>query len=161
MSIGKRDATRFTRALEGLQKAAGKVPSVDFSDGNDSGDASSEASRAGSPFGNGKGLRDEAVEVAKDTLYLPTGPVRLVYLVAELTSELTPWDYVFDHEAHELQAVLNSASKLYQQVKDETFLGTLALADCVASFLTQERGYSPAQAREIRNRWIYVTISEG
>ena len=37
-------------------------------------------------------------------------------------------------------------------------LGILALADCVTSFLTHERGLDHRHAREVRNKWLYITL---
>jgi hypothetical protein len=145
MARNKKDAGRFTRAIEGLNKAAGKVGTIDFGDVANDG-----AGGAPTPAAE--------VEVTPDTLTLPGGSVRLVHDVGDLSSDLVPWDYVFDEESSELQAVLNTASRLYEEVQDQGFLGILALADCVAAFLVDRKGYSPKQARDIRDRWIYAAV---
>jgi hypothetical protein len=150
MARGRKDPTRFAKALQGLERAAGKVAAVDFSDGKVGDEQSKEDAASGSP----------EVGVASDMLHLPTGSIRLVYEVGDLSSDLTPWDYVYDEDAAELQAVLNTSSKLYLEVQDQKFLGMLALADCVASFLSQEKGYSAGIARDIRDRWIYAALAE-
>ncbi len=35
-----------------------------------------------------------------------------------------------------------------------------AIADCVTRFLMEERDFTARQAREIRDRWLFVTLGE-
>lgn len=149
MARNKNDPLRAAKAVEGLKAATGKAGSIDFGD---------DVMADGNPGANAP--TDAAVEVGPDVIVLPGGLVRLVYVVTDLSSDLLPWDYVYDESAQELQAVLNSSSRLYEEVKDQKFLGMLALADCVTSFLVDRKSFSSKQAREIRNRWMYATMGK-
>jgi hypothetical protein len=70
-----------------------------------------------------------------------------------------PWDYIYDRRRSELQSILNQASPLFLRVTDTEFVATLALADSVARFLTEQRGFAPATARKIRDRWLFAALS--
>jgi hypothetical protein len=145
MARNKHDPLRTAKAVEGLKRATGKAGSIDL---------------GSTPIESLPPPADPPIEVGPDTLVLPGGTIRLVYEVADLSSDVLPWDYVYDESARELQAVLNSASRLYGEVKDQTFLGTLALADCVTAFLVDRQGFTSKHAREIRDRWIYVSMGK-
>lgn len=149
MARNRNDPLRAAKAVEGLKRATGKAGSIDLGD-----EGAPDTSKTS------KDPREVPFEVSPDTLILPGDTVHLVCSVADLSSDVIPWGYVFDEAAHELQAVLNSGSRLYAEVKDQTFLGTLALADCVTAFLVDRKGFSSKQAREIRDRWIYVSMGK-
>lgn len=155
MSIGKNDASRHARALDGLNKAMGASDAVVGLSVESFGDTSTAGGAAIAEPRN-----RNAVGVEARQLQLDDGPVQLAVTVESFASAETPWDYVYDDQARELQAVLNANSKLFQKVSDQTFLGMLALADCVAGFLVAERGLTAAAAREIRNRWLFVALPE-
>ena len=111
MARNKNDPMRVTRAIQGLQAAMGHTSSISKDVTGDS--EVRPPGRASTP----------EIELAPDMLYLPE-PVRLVYTVGELDSELTPWDYVYDQNARELQAVMNSASRVFKESKDPCFLAS-------------------------------------
>ena len=155
MAIGRHDAGRFARALEGLNRARGASGAV-----GPLGDGGIGTAVADPPLDPARGGADDTgVGVTAGALRLGDGEVQLVVTVDSFESEETPWDYIYDGKVRELQAVLNSNSRLFKRVKDEQFLGMLALADCVSSFLTTEKSFSPQSARDIRNRWLFEAVS--
>jgi hypothetical protein len=151
VSRGRNDRGKYARAVEGLNAAMDKAPLL--GDGLIA-DQREEMEAEASPDPN------PIVMVQPKVLHLTDGAVHLSYVVEEFSSEQTPWDYLFDEHASELQAVLNANSRLYSLVKDEKFLGTLAIADCVTRFLVDKRSFSAAEAREIRDRWLYVALGD-
>lgn len=154
MARNKKDSTRVARALQGLNMAMGKVTDVSPGDVESSTDG---------PGGNSS-TENEApvgVLVEEHVLVLEDGEkVSLTHLIEDLDSEETPWDYLFDSKSQELQAIVNSSSRLFNTIKDEQFLGMLALADSVAHFLMAERGFTATKAREIRNRWLFLAVED-
>jgi hypothetical protein len=149
VSRGRNDRGKYARAVEGLNAAMDKAPHL--GDATITDEPVPEADQA-SP-GAGVGVQPKVLNLAD-------GQVHLSYVVEEFSSEQTPWDYLFDDAASELQAVLNANSRLFTVVKDEKFLGTLAIADSVTRFLVDKRQLSAADAREIRDRWMYVALGD-
>lgn len=157
-SKGRKDATRFARALEGLQRAIGAGGAISEMLETATRQMTGVEDRGDLPPNDG--AYGPAVEVTADATQLrfPDGPITVTYAVEDMQDEETPWSMMFDDKNRELLAVLNSGSKLFQMVKDEHFLGMLALADTVALYLTTERGLSPAEGRRIRNKWLHAAL---
>ena len=158
VSRGRNDAGKFARAREGLDRAMGKADAVGVLDPLE---GEADGPIGGPTLGGTPPTRPVDAEVAPNAIHLPDAEVPLSYVVADWASEETPWDYLWDPDTRELQAVINSNSRLYRQVKDEAFLGMLAIADCVTRFLVEEREFTARRAREIRDRWLFVTLGEG
>jgi hypothetical protein len=156
MSRGQKDKGRFARATSGLQTAMGKAPLV----GGFGEEESEQAPSAENDVQTTERDTGDSVEVEPNVLVIEGEKVRLTYIVDDFESDQTPWDYIYDENAQELQAVVNAQSRLFEKVKDEAFLGMLALADCVTSFLIRERAFEFVRAREIRDRWLYVSLGE-
>lgn len=154
MARGRGDNTRQERALEGLQKAMGNAPIIESGyavpDGNfpTQVDGTNEAVTPG----------HEAPEVTAASITLNGELIRLGYEITEADQDSFIWDYIFDSEASELQAVINSRSNLYTSVKDPHFLAVIALADSVMRFLVTERSLDFTAAAEIRDSWISKSI---
>jgi hypothetical protein len=151
---GKKDATREARAVQGLQMAMGVqddiAPMIDAvlakSDGGESPAIARERPKS------------HEVRVDATTIHLPDGPMSVTYVIADMGDEETPWSPIFEEEKRELQAVLNSSSRLFLEVNDQKFLGILALSDTVAQYLVSARGFSSEEARRIRNKWLYAAL---
>lgn len=163
-SRGK-DPKKFRKAARGLQKAMGNTGAVP--DAPDDGETGGESSAGPNgedddPSGGDDGGQDEDedVEVEAKTIMVDGTTIELSYEMAEIPDEQLPWDYIYDDETDELQAILNTGSRLLSESTDHEILGTLALADSVAAFLTDEMGYDPTDARQIRNRWLYRTMGD-
>ena len=149
VSRGRNDRGKFARAVEGLNAAMNRAPLLGESPSVDEPATTSEA---------GEGVTD--IMVQPKILHLSGEEIHLSYIVDELISERTPWDYLYAPETNELQTILNANSRLYALVRDEKFLGTLAIADCVTRFLVDQRAFSANEAREIRDRWMYVALGD-
>jgi hypothetical protein len=159
MSRGKHDKGRFVRAIEGLNRAMGHIPEEltpppsEVAQGGEDDAESEEPARR---------VEQHGFEVSANSLKLPDGTVvALTSLATELDSVETAWDYIYDPDRHELQAVLNTASLLFNTVKDHEFLGTLALADSVAFYLIDHHQVPPSEARASRNRWLFLALGGG
>jgi hypothetical protein len=151
VSRGRNDRGKYARAVEGLNAAMGNAPLL----------GGATITDEPLPEGDDANVPDTGIGVQPKVLNLADGQVHLSYVVEEFSSEQTPWDYLFDEAAGELQAVLNANSRLFSVVKDEKFLGTLAIADSVTRFLVDRKQLSAADAREIRDRWMYVALGNG
>ena len=159
MAKNRKDPTRQAKAVQGVQAAMGTGGAVSTALGSgNSGSPSDTVDQESNKTESGS--EQKAIDIDATTLYLPDGPIGLTYVVEPLGEEDLPWDYIFEPEGGgELQAVLNSDSKLFKVVKDERFLGMLALSDSVAEFLVTEKGVSPREARSVRNKWLFATLS--
>lgn len=156
MSRGKKDETRFARAIEGLKRATGAAGDLgELSSGHMSDEPEDDL---GGEDPAGSYEEGTEVDVEADTLVIDGNKIKLAFIIEEYQSEQTPWDYLFDEPSQELQAVVNSNSLLFKKAKDEQFLGMLALADSVSSWLVRERGFDADQARSIRDRWLFAAL---
>lgn len=155
MSRGKGDELRVQRALDGLHRATGAAGEIGIVDAAPSGDHREFAE----PGPESEDESTDDIDVGSDTLVLSDGPVHLTAIVQEMQSEELPWDYIFDASSRELQAIVNSASRLFSSTKDQKSLGVLALADTVVAFLVDEKGLAPTRARDIRNRWLFLALA--
>lgn len=159
-SRGK-DPKKFRKAAQGLQRALGDgEPEPESTDG---GTEEPDGSTSGGGDGGDSGSEsqdDEQIQVEDKTITLDGQRLRLSYEMASIADDKLPWDYIYDETTEELQAILNTNSRLLDESKDHEMVGTLALADCIASFLTDEMGYESSEARSARNEWLYRTLGE-
>jgi hypothetical protein len=153
---GRNDPLRQARAIQGLDQAMGvigasqtSVPIEDSTTDQHRRLTSKPAEGSASILGDlsALGLGDENF--------------RLAYSFEELEDETIPWDYVYDPDSKELQAVINTKSRVYERVEDEKFLGALALAEAVVGFLINQRGYKYDKARDVRDQWLYLALGKG
>ena len=155
MATGKKDPMRQAKAIAGLQKAAGNAPRVDLSDqwGNQV-QASAEA-----PIQDSLEKSDNtSISVDSNAIVIDNTRITLAYAFEDWDDETILWDYIYDETAFELQAVINSGSKLYASISDSKFLGTLALADVVVRFLMKEHSMNIDPATDIRDKWIIASV---
>ncbi|KAB1184767.1 hypothetical protein GJR98_16990 [Haloferax sp. MBLA0077] len=159
-SRGK-DPKKFRKAARGLQKALGGGSEVADPDGGEEGeDEDTSGGGTGDDDGDSTHDEDELVQVDASTLSIDGKRIRLSYEMAGIPDERLPWDYIYDEATGELQAILNTNSRLLDKSEDHEIVGTLALADCIASFLTDEIGYESSDARRYRNMWLYQRLGE-
>jgi hypothetical protein len=158
MAKNKNDDLRQARAIRGLDLATGVimvqtsttddgVPAVP-KDEEQSGDTEAEVQ-----IGKSGGDSATGVTGSLSSFNLSGEGISLVSTFADLPEE-RPWDYIYDSKSKELLAVVNPSSLIYREVKDEEFLGVLALAEAVIGFLINERSYKYDAAREIRDQWL-------
>lgn len=146
MAKGKNDPMRGAKAIAGLQKAAGIAPRIDAGD---------------LPSSNAVPLTPAApmITVESESIVIGNEAINLVFAFEDFGDEPILWDYIYDSTAQELQAVINTGSKLYESVSDSKFLGILALADVVIRFLMTEHGMSLEKALDIRDKWILASVA--
>lgn len=152
-SRGK-DPQKGRKAARGLQEAMGSSENVSEMPGSDESENDSDSDIDGSEEYDD----EEEISVDDRTIVLDGETIHLSWEMAEIPDEQLPWDFIYDGSTHELQAILNTGSKLLEESSDHEIIGVLALADCVASFLTDEKGYDSSDARQVRNRWLNRTI---
>jgi hypothetical protein len=156
MSRGKKDNTRVARAVDGLNRAMGATATI----GELTGGTPTDESNGGMEDSVHGQSPNEEIEVEAQTIVIDGTKVHLSFIVEDLQSEHTPWDYMYDDQSHEFQAVVNSNALLFRKVKDEAFLGMLALADTVAAWLTSDRGFDSRKARLIRDKWLHAALAD-
>jgi hypothetical protein len=143
MAKGKNDPMRGAKAIQGLQKAAGIAPRIDAGDFPE---PSEKPVVAAAPV----------ITVEPESIVIGNEVINLVFAFEDFGDEPILWDYIYDGQ--ELQAVINTGSKLYESVSDSKFLGILALADVVIRFLISERGMTLDRALDIRDKWILASV---
>ena len=163
MAKNKNDDLRQAKAIRGLDWATGIVtrPEVSASGAeNDSAGQTGPTPSVGVNPENADSPIDPspALPAKKAGFNWQAEGISLVSTFAELAEE-RPWDYIFDSKSNELLAVVNVVSPVYLEVKDEEFLGILALAEAVMGFLINERGYKYDAAREERDQWLSAALS--
>jgi predicted nucleic acid-binding Zn ribbon protein len=161
MARGRKDETRFARAIEGLQRATGKATELgELSSGSGETRAPAPADASSAGADAGEAGAEQEVLLDPQTLRVDGRDIKLAFEVQHWETEQTPWDHLFDEKANELVATVNSNSLLFRRSKDEQFLGMLALADSVAAFLIERCSFDPDQARSIRDRWLHASLED-
>jgi hypothetical protein len=147
MAKGKNDPMRGAKAIEGLQRAAGAAPRIDAGE------------LSGASAGTNQDSPSTVLAIDSDAIVIGSLVVNLAYTFEDWGDEQILWDYIYDDEAKELQAVINVGSRLYESASDAKFLGILALADVVTRFLVSRHGMPLQRALEIRDKWILAAVS--
>lgn len=162
-SQGRKDTMKFTRAVQGIQKAYGAAGDVGALLGGE--DMGGKAANRGASVLEGDapkpnlGADEKSIRVDATTIVLSDGPVRVTHKVEQIEGEEDlPWEYIYDPDAREIQAIINSESKLFKSMTDSQFLGILALSESVTQFLVEEKQMPVAMARRIRNRWLSAAL---
>jgi hypothetical protein len=152
---GRNDPLRQARAIQGLDQAMGVIGAGRTSIPVEDSKTSQHPKATSKPA-------QVATSVLGDLSALGLGEEKfqLAYSFEELSDETIPWDYVYDSESEELQAVINTKSRVYERVDDENFLGAMALAEAVVGFLINERGYKYDKARDVRDQWLYLALEK-
>lgn len=150
-SRDRKDKMKGAKAVKKLERTIGEDEGAD----DDQGEGEEEDSTGYLPS-----MPDDDVEIKSDTLKIREQVISLSYVLEDLEDERVPWDYLFDGSAKELQAVINTGSRIFEETDDHEFLGILALADCVVQFLENDFDYDSSKARELRNRWLYANVSK-
>ena len=156
MAKNKNDDLRQAKAIKGLDAALGFANGA-MSPSSDS-FVSGENASANSPTNPTSGKTNVAnVDGDLEGLRLDGESFTLSYTFQELPEEI-PWDFVYDRNTGDLQAVINTKSRVYAMVDDEAFFGALALAEAVMGFLIRERGYKFERARDVRDHWLFLAL---
>ena len=99
-------------------------------------------------------LDKPAAEIIGNTLIVGKERIGITRKIQALESKSKHWDYMYLAEKSELLVVLNPNSPVYEKAADLEFLGLMALADVVATFLVEQRGWQFKSARAVRDTWL-------
>ena len=163
MSKNRNDALRKQKAVAELDRALGVVqgPSIPLAPAEPEVEGGgSETSGTGSAAAQNLAVdstlatTSEGVYGSLQALGIGREDFSLSYTLVEMDDNQIPWDYIFDPECKELQAVINLNSRVYERAEDDQLVAALALAEAVIGFLINERGVSFDVAREIRDQWL-------
>ena len=79
--------------------------------------------------------------------------------VFERLDETIPWDFIYDEDSGDLQAVINTQSLVYTETTDVELIARLALAEAVMGYSIKHRGADYSKAKENRDNWLHLAIS--
>lgn len=99
-------------------------------------------------------LEKPAAEIVGKTLIVGNERIGITRKIQSLESKSMHWDYMYLDDRSELLVVLNPNSPVYEKAGDLDFLGAMALADVVATFLVEKRGWQFKNARAVRDTWL-------
>jgi hypothetical protein len=168
MSKNKNDVLRKQKAIAELDRALGvvqgpNVPVLPEGAAQQTIVENNDASPSFNP-GSTSGTLEEptarGIYGSLQALGIGREDFSLSYTLAEMDDDQIPWDYIFDPESKELQAVINLGSRIYERADDTSLVTALALAEAVIGFLINERGISFDDAREIRDQWLFQALAK-
>lgn len=150
MAQGKNDETRKARAMRGLEQAfgaiSGRYPDPGDQDTVDDSEDKDGVAKPNTP----------AVSFGANTLVIGDITLKISSVFEDLEDETIPWDFIPGEG--EVQAVINTSSPLYLQVKDTEFIAMLALSEAVMSFGIKRLGFTYEKAKEIRDGWLFSAL---
>jgi broad-specificity NMP kinase len=82
----------------------------------------------------------------------------MISYVFEKLEETIPWDYIFDEDTGDLQAVINTDSLIYMETTDVELIVVMALAEAVMAYSIKHRGLEYIKAKENRDNWMHLVI---
>lgn len=157
-SRGKGDETKLQRAIQGMVRAMNGLSSLDSNDNSNPIDGSKVNDK--DVYGNAD---NNKLSITANSIILKGQEIIPTWIADDWDSEEVPWDYLDSpcgENKTEVQAVLNSASRLYKETTDTNILGLLALSECVTRYLVERCSIEPSEARVIRDKWIYAALSK-
>ena len=160
MAKNKNDDLRQAKAIKGLDITLG-IANGESATLQASGTVDKKLTQSNSEVSSPNKPKGPVVSGGLEGLNLEGEAFTLSYIFQELSDETIPWDFIYDRKSNDLQAVINTRSRVYENVEDERFIGSLALAEAVVGFLIRERSYEYERAREIRDRWLFLALGVG
>ena len=91
------------------------------------------------------------------TLKIGEDEIPISYVFEKL-EETIPWDYIFDEDTGDLQAVINTDSLIYTETTDVELIVVMALAEAVMAYSIKHRGLEYIKAKENRDNWMHLVI---
>lgn len=166
ISRGPRSDVKNRKAVNEMRIRLGLLP-IGVEKGAGPGGTGSGAGTGGTQEGGGGGnggtLEPEPIlKISVSLIRLEDGTeIKLTGIEQVLEGE-TPWDYLYEEEAQELLAVLNTNCELYKitKFKEREMLMRFAIADAVVGYFVERRGMSLQNARNYRNDWLYLSLTE-
>lgn len=158
LSKNKNDVTREERAYKAFSQSLTTMPQLRR---ESSGAQKNLANVNSSKSKSQPKVSNDRAEIFEDHLVADGVRIALVHKLHGLGSKTKHWDYIWDEKKSELLIVLNSDSPLYSRVNDDEFLGVMAKADLIASFLIEKKGWKASEARDLRDVWLSMRFETG
>lgn len=154
MAQNKKDNLRQAKAIRGLDLALGLITPEDqnFDGVSDAPSSPDEEKPLISPKKN-----TNSVTGNFQTLMIGEDEIPISYVFEKL-DESIPWDYIFDEDAGDLQAVINTESLIYTETTDVELIVVMALAEAVMAFSIKYRGLDFIKAKENRDNWMHLAM---
>lgn len=157
MSRNRKDESRTVKAVAKLQEAfRGPVGQIKLTSAERP--LVSTDSKVGQDS-NEVGAVERELKAIGRNIQLPTSLVKMDAQINQLTSVHTPWDYIYDKTAKELQVVINSESATFVKMNDVDFLACIAVSDCISRFLIEVENVNPKIARRVSNEWLHEAVT--
>jgi hypothetical protein len=153
MAQNKKDNLRQAKAIRGLDIALGLISpdDQDFNGVIDNGIEGSGQKPAQRKPSNVASGNYQTLKLGEDEI-----PISHVF---ERLDETIPWDFIFDEDSGDLQAVINTDSLVFTETTDVELIAILALAEAVMGYSIKHRGLDYAKAKENRDNWLHLAIS--
>ena len=153
MAQNKKDNLRQAKAIRGLDIALGLISSDDQDfdgvvDAGSSGQGENPKQRKPSNVISGN---YQTLKIGDDEI-----PISHVF---ERLDESIPWDFIYDEDSGDLQAVINTDSLVFTETTDVELIAILALAEAVMGYSIKHRGSDYSKAKENRDNWLHLAIS--
>lgn len=153
MAQNKKDNLRQAKAIRGLDIALGLI-SPDDQDFDGITDIETEKP------GEKPSQRRPSNVISGNYQTLKIGDDEIpISHVFESLDESIPWDFIFDEDSGDLQAVINSDSLVFRETTDVELIAILALAEAVMGYSIKYRGFEYSKAKENRDNWLHLAIS--
>lgn len=154
MAQGKKDNLRQAKAIRGLDLALGLISPEDQNfDGVIDGVNGEKNLQTTAPSRQAQNVvtgNFQTLKIGEDEI-----PISYVF---EKLEETIPWDYIFDEDTGDLQAVINTESLIYTDTTDVELIVVMALAEAVMAYSIKHRGLEYTKAKENRDNWMHLVI---
>lgn len=153
MAQNKKDNLRQAKAIRGLDIALGLISSddQDFNGVIDDGQENPGEKPKQRKTSNVASGSYQTLKIGDDEI-----PISHVF---EKLDETIPWDYIYDDDSGDLQAVINTDSLVFTETTDVELIAILALAEAVMGYSIKHRGLDYSKAKENRDNWLHLAIS--
>jgi len=153
MAQNKKDNLRQAKAIRGLDIALGLISSddQDFDGVSDTASGSETPKTIQRKPSNVISGNYQTLKIGEDEI-----PISHVF---ERLDETIPWDFIYDEDSGDLQAVINTDSLVFTETTDVELIAMLALAEAVMGYSIKHRGADYSKAKENRDNWLHLAIS--
>lgn len=126
------------------------------------GDGEDDSHGAEPDNGNEKAaVKPPIITVSDETIILEDGTkVHIIFVEENIGSEMMPWDYLYDQDAKELHAIVNTNSLLHEKSKDKKLIKEMVISDAIMQFLINEQDLPLKKALSYRYEHIFRFLSK-